>query len=56
VGRAYNRVVKQHFDAAGIEIPFPHQTLYFGQDKDGTAPPANIRSIDGPDADPRGDG
>ncbi len=30
VGRAYNRIVKQHFDAAGIEIPFPHRTLYFG--------------------------
>jgi small conductance mechanosensitive channel len=46
VGRGYNRLVKQHFDAAGIEIPFPHQTLYFGQDKDGSAPPANIRRID----------
>lgn len=43
VGRAYNRLVKRHFDAAGIEIPFPHTTLYFGQDKDGTAPPAPIR-------------
>ncbi len=43
VGRAYNRLVKKHFDAAGIEIPFPHTTLYFGQDKDGTAPPAPIR-------------
>lgn len=46
VGRAYNRLVKQHFDAAGIEIPFPHQTLYFGQDKDGAAPPAFIRTVD----------
>lgn len=42
VGRAYNRLVKRHFDAAGIEIPFPHTTLYFGQDKDGSAPPANV--------------
>nr|WP_299245701.1 mechanosensitive channel protein [uncultured Halomonas sp.] len=53
VGRAYNRLVKKHFDAAGIEIPFPHTTLYFGQDKNGSAPPANLRvmqqdfSIDG---------
>lgn len=53
VGRAYNRLVKQYFDAAGIEIPFPHTTLYFGADKDGGAPPANLRvmqqrfSIDG---------
>ncbi len=42
LGRAYNRLVKRHFDAAGIEIPFPHTTLYFGQDKDGSAPPAPI--------------
>lgn len=43
VGRAYNRLVKMRFDQAGIEIPFPHTTLYFGQDKIGSAPPANLR-------------
>lgn len=43
VGRAYNRLVKLHFDAKGIEIPFPHTTMYFGQDKTGSAPPANLR-------------
>ncbi len=43
VGRAYNRLVKMHFDAAGIEVPFPHTTLYFGQDKNGSAAPANLR-------------
>lgn len=42
VGRAYNRLVKYHLDRAGIEIPFPHMTMYFGQDKDGTAPPAPV--------------
>lgn len=42
VGRAYNRLVKYHLDAAGIEIPFPHMTMYFGQDKNGTAPPAPV--------------
>lgn len=42
VGRAYNRLVKYHLDAAGIEIPFPHMTMYFGHDKDGTAPPAPV--------------
>lgn len=42
VGRAYNRLVKYHLDRAGIEIPFPHLTMYFGQDKDGSAPPAPI--------------
>lgn len=45
LGRAYNRLVKKHFDAAGIEIPFPHTTLYFGQDKDGSAPPAHVRML-----------
>lgn len=49
VGRAYNKLVKRHFDAAGVEIPFPHRTLYFGQDRDGSAPPANIRRLQGPD-------
>lgn len=43
VGRAYNRLVKIHFDRAGIEIPFPHTTLYFGENKDGSAPAANLR-------------
>ena len=47
VGRAFNRLVKMHFDRAGIEIPFPHQTLYFGEDRDGKAPPANLRIIEG---------
>ncbi len=46
LGRAYNRLVKKHFDAAGIEIPFPHTTLYFGQDKDGSAPAANLRLLE----------
>ncbi|MDW5376131.1 mechanosensitive channel protein [Halomonas sp. HP20-15] len=46
VGRAYNRLVKLRFDAAGIEIPFPHTTLYFGEDKNGGAPPANIRLVE----------
>ncbi|WP_447927306.1 mechanosensitive channel protein [Vreelandella sp. EE27] len=46
VGRAYNRLVKMRFDEAGIEIPFPHTTLYFGEDRDGKAPPANLRILD----------
>ncbi|MEX2482544.1 MAG: mechanosensitive channel protein [Gammaproteobacteria bacterium] len=45
VGRAFNRLVKMHFDRAGIEIPFPHQTLYFGEDREGKAPPANVRVL-----------
>jgi moderate conductance mechanosensitive channel len=43
VGRAYNEVIKRVLDEAGVEIPFPHMTLYMGQDKDGSAPPLNLR-------------
>lgn len=30
VGREYNRRLKYAFDAEGIEIPFPHRSLYWG--------------------------
>ena len=42
VGREFNRRMKFKFDEAGVEIPFPHQTVYFGEDKKGKAPPAYI--------------
>ncbi|MBT3791808.1 MAG: mechanosensitive ion channel [Rhodospirillales bacterium] len=42
VGREFNRRMKERFDAENIEIPFPHQTIYFGEDRDGNAPPANV--------------
>jgi moderate conductance mechanosensitive channel len=38
VGREFNRRLKIKFDELGIEIPFPHLTLYPGQDKKGGAP------------------
>ena len=31
VGREYRRRLKLAFDAEGIEIPFPHRTLYMGE-------------------------
>ena len=37
VGREFNRRMKAAFDTRGIEIPFPHQTVYFAQDKQGNA-------------------
>jgi small-conductance mechanosensitive channel len=42
VAREFNRRLKKVFDARGIEIPFPHMTLYMGQDKTGQAPPVNV--------------
>lgn len=39
VRREYLRRLKRAFDEAGIEIPYPHLTVYAGQAKDGTAPP-----------------
>ena len=42
VGREFNRRLKNRFDELGIEIPFPHMTLYFGADKAGKSPPANV--------------
>ncbi len=38
VRREYLRRLKGAFDAAGIEIPFPHLTVYAGVGKDGKAP------------------
>jgi small-conductance mechanosensitive channel len=43
IQRGFNRLVKKRFDAEGIEIPFPHRTIYFGVDSQGEAPPAHIR-------------
>jgi moderate conductance mechanosensitive channel len=45
VGRAYNAIVKRHFDEAGVEMPYPHMTLYMGEEKDGSAPPINVRML-----------
>jgi small conductance mechanosensitive channel len=45
IGRAYNEIIKEVFDARGIEIPFPHMTLYMGEDKQGNAPPLNLRGV-----------
>jgi small-conductance mechanosensitive channel len=38
IGREYRRRLKKAFDAEGIEIPFPHRTLYMGE----ASPPFQI--------------
>ena len=42
IRREFHRRMKRVFDDKGIEIPFPHQTIYFGVDKLGQAPPARV--------------
>lgn len=42
VAREFNRRLKKRFDERNIEIPFPHVTLYMGQDKQGQSPPLHI--------------
>jgi small conductance mechanosensitive channel len=42
VTREFNRRIKNRFDQLGIEIPFPHQRVYFGADKQGQAPAAHV--------------
>ena len=51
VRRDYLRLIKLRFDEVGIEIPFPHMTLYFGELKEGRTPPAIVR-IDAHDPEP----
>lgn len=38
IRRAFLGKLKQAFDELGIEIPYPHLTIYAGQDKQGQAP------------------
>jgi small conductance mechanosensitive channel len=45
LGRAYNEAVKKRFDAAGIEIPFKQISLWFGEQKDGTATPGRFAVV-----------
>ncbi len=46
VQRGYNRLLKKHFNAARIELPYPHTIVYFGQDKDGKAPPLRMQAVE----------
>ena len=43
IGREFNQRLKKAFDENNIEIPFPHVTLYMGQDKSGQAPSMSVK-------------
>jgi small conductance mechanosensitive channel len=45
VRREFLRRLKHAFDTAGIEIPFPHLTVYAGQDREGHAPALPLRLL-----------
>ena len=47
VRREFLRRLKKAFDARGIEIPFPHLTIYAGVAKDGSAPAFQVRGPEG---------
>ncbi|MEJ2587055.1 MAG: mechanosensitive ion channel [Deltaproteobacteria bacterium] len=49
VRREFNRRLKRVFDERGIEIPFPHRTLYMGEPKQGPAPPMEVHLSGGKD-------
>lgn len=56
VGRAYNRLVKNQFAAAGIAVPYPHRLICFDKDAGSTsAPPTHLKqSMDGVQANIEG--
>jgi len=41
--REFNRRIKKIFDRRGIEIPFPHRTVYIGEPKKGLAPALQVK-------------
>lgn len=52
VRREFRRRLKRAFDSHeldshGIDIPFPHLTVYAGRGKDGTAAPFRVQGLDG---------
>lgn len=57
VARELRRRIKKRFDAEGIEIPFPHLTLHWGDRRNALARPraAGLRSSSGGPRDPDGE-
>ncbi|MDA1275642.1 MAG: mechanosensitive ion channel family protein [Verrucomicrobia bacterium] len=49
IGREFNRRMKNRFDELGIEIPYPHLTIYPGVDKQGNSPALKLEMSGGQD-------
>lgn len=45
VRREFLKRIKTAFDKQGIEIPYPHLTIYPGQYKDGSSPAFNVQNL-----------
>ena len=45
IRREFLRRLKHAYDARGIEIPFPHLTVYAGELKDGSAPAFQLKGL-----------
>jgi small-conductance mechanosensitive channel len=43
--REFLKRLKKAYDTRGIEIPFPHLTVYAGELKDGSAPPFHVKGL-----------
>lgn len=52
VRRAFLKRLKEAFDSHGIEIPFPHLTVYAGQPKSGAAAPFRLQGAPGAETMP----
>lgn len=46
VGRAFRMNLKKRFDEDNIEIPFPHRTVYYGEDKQGHSTKMRVVKMD----------
>jgi small-conductance mechanosensitive channel len=45
IGRELRLRIKRRFEKEGIEIPFPHHTLYWGESRNGKAPPLRLKTV-----------
>ncbi|HEU0229519.1 MAG TPA: mechanosensitive ion channel domain-containing protein [Burkholderiaceae bacterium] len=56
IQRGFNRLVKKHFDAAGIEMPYPHSVVQFEGGRDGGMVPLRVRMGQSRSEGPRAEG